>query len=153
MCHIKWINISPLKFSLTFIPSYMGNIISHHYHSLETLLWNMPKLLSMNFHPHVHEKVLIAGSKKHRCRIRMVQNQKMGTIKLPKLGSKKRENKKGTYGRPLAQEYKNSPQKLPGDSFRRLRLSDEIRSEKRTQGKDKESQLRSGSGNKEIGGH
>lgn len=83
----------------------------------------------------------------------MVQNQKMGTIKLPKLGSKKRENKKGTYGRPLSQEYKNSQQKLPGDSFRRLRLSDEMRSGKRTQGRDKESQLSSGSGNQEIGGH
>lgn len=71
----------------------MGNI-SHHFRSLEALLRNMSKLLSMNFHPHIHEKVLIAGSKKHRHRIRMVQNQKMGTIKLPKLGSKKRENTK-----------------------------------------------------------
>lgn len=48
----------------------------------------------MNFPPHTHEKMLIAGSKKRRCRIRTVQNQTMGTTKLSKLGSKKRENKK-----------------------------------------------------------
>lgn len=51
----------------------------------------MPKLLSMNFYLHMHEKVLIAESKKHRHKIRMMQNQKMGTIyKAAKIGFKEK---------------------------------------------------------------
>ena len=96
MCHIKWINISPLKYWFTFSPSYMWNTISHHFHCLETLKRSMPKLLPVNFYLYIHEKALIVWNKKHHRRTRtqhqMVKNQKMGTIKLPKLSSKKMEN-------------------------------------------------------------
>lgn len=79
----------------------------------------------MNFPPHTHEKVLIAGSKKRRHRIRTVQNQKMGTTKLSKLGSKKRENKK-THMEGFSPKNTRITHNLPRDGFRRLRLSDEI---------------------------